>query len=92
LSRTVKSRISGLVQGVGYRAWAAGEARRRGLKGWVRNRTDGTVEALFSGPNDVVIDMMMACYLGPPGSKVTEVVSDPSKDDPGDGFEVRETA
>jgi acylphosphatase len=77
---------------VGYRAWAAGEARRRGLKGWVRNRTDGTVEALFSGPNDMVIDMMMACYLGPPGSKVTEVVSDPSKDEPGDGFEVRETA
>lgn len=77
---------------MGYRAWAAGEARRRGLKGWVRNRTDGTVEALFSGPNDMVIDMMMACYLGPPGSKVTEVVSDPSKDEPGDGFEVRETA
>lgn len=92
MSRTVKSRIRGQVQGVGFRAWVQREAGRRGIRGWVRNRTDGSVEALFSGANEDVIDMMMACYLGPPGSKVTEVVSDPCKEDPGEGFEVRETA
>jgi acylphosphatase len=92
MSRTVKSRIRGHVQGVGFRAWVLREASRRGLRGWVRNRADGSVEALFSGPNEDVIDMMMACYLGPPGSKVSEVVSDPSRDDPGNAFEVRETA
>jgi acylphosphatase len=92
MSRTVKSRIRGHVQGVGFRAWVLREASRRGLRGWVRNRADGSVEALFSGPNEDVIDMMMACYLGPPGSKVSEVVSDPSRDEPGNAFEVRETA
>ncbi|MBI1182576.1 MAG: acylphosphatase [Alphaproteobacteria bacterium] len=92
MSRTVKSRISGRVQGVGFRAWVHREATRRGLNGWVRNRTDGTVEALFSGPNETVIDMMMACYLGPPASKVREVVSDPAAEPPDEGFVIRETA
>jgi acylphosphatase len=91
VSRTVKSRIRGRVQGVGFRAWVLREATRRGIRGWVRNRADGSVEALFSGTNEDVIDMMMACYLGPPGSKVSEVMSDPCKDDPGITFEIHET-
>lgn len=91
MSRTVKSRIRGRVQNVGFRMWVLREATRRGLRGWVRNRADGSVEALFSGDNEQVIEMMMACYLGPPGSKVSEVMSDPSKDDPGTGFEIRAT-
>ncbi len=91
MSRTVKSRIRGQVQGVGFRAWVVREASRRGIRGWVRNRSDGSVEALFSGPNEDVIEMMMACYLGPPGSKVSEVVSDPSRDAAGEGFEIRAT-
>lgn len=91
MSRTVKSRIRGQVQGVGFRAWVVREASRRGIRGWVRNRSDGSVEALFSGPNEDVIDMMMACYLGPPGSKVSEVVSDPSREEPGEGFGIRAT-
>ncbi len=92
MPRTVKSRIRGRVQGVGFRAWAQREATKRGIRGWVRNRGDGSVEALFSGPNEDVIDMMMACYLGPAGAKVNEVVSDPCKEAPGDGFEIRPTA
>lgn len=72
--------------------WVQREAARRGIRGWVRNKADGSVDALFSGSNEDVIDMMMACYLGPPGAKVIEVVSDPCKDAPGDGFEIRETA
>ena len=91
MSRTVKSRIRGRVQGVGFRAWVLREATRRGISGWVRNRSDGSVEALFSGPNEVVIDMMMACYLGPPGAKVTEVVSDPCSESAGDAFDIRAT-
>ncbi len=71
MSRTVKSRIRGRVQGVGFRAWVLREASRRGIRGWVRNRADGSVEALFSGPNEDDIDMMMACYLGPPGARVS---------------------
>ena len=46
--------ISGRVQGVGYRAWVESEATARRLEGWVRNRRDGSVEALFCGPEDVV--------------------------------------
>ena len=67
MSRTVKSRIRGRVQNVGFRAWVLREATKRGIRGWVRNRTDGSVEALFSGANEDVIEMMMGCYLGPPG-------------------------
>jgi acylphosphatase len=48
--RAAHVRIVGRVQGVGYRAWTVDEARRRGLSGWVRNRSDGDVEAVFSGP------------------------------------------
>ena len=48
-TRTVHVMISGRVQGVGYRAWTAREAERRGLSGWVCNRRDGSVEAVFSG-------------------------------------------
>lgn len=92
MSRTVKSRIRGRVHGVGFRVWVLREATRRDLRGWVRNRADGSVEALFSGDNEQVVEMMMACYLGPSGSKVSEVISDPCRDDPGDGFEIRPTA
>ena len=46
--------VLGRVQGVGYRAWTEREAQARGLQGWVRNRHDGTVEAVFAGPADAV--------------------------------------
>ena len=46
--------IRGRVQGVGYRAWVEHQASTRDLEGWVRNRRDGSVEALFAGPADVV--------------------------------------
>ena len=62
--------IRGRVQGVGYRAWAEYTALGRGLQGWARNRRDGTVEALFAGPPDVVAAMIAACKEGPRGSLV----------------------
>jgi acylphosphatase len=65
--------IRGRVQGIGYRAWAEYEALTRGLEGFVRNRRDGTVEAVFAGPAAVVAAMVEACRRGPPGARVTAV-------------------
>ena len=65
--------IRGRVQGVGYRAWTEDEALRQDLEGWVRNRRDGTVEAVFSGPEEVVATMLAACRQGPRGARVEAV-------------------
>jgi acylphosphatase len=62
--------IRGRVQGVGYRAFVEDEAVRRGLGGWVRNRRDGTVEAVFCGPAAVVADMIETCRQGPWSARV----------------------
>ena len=71
--RSVQVRIEGRVQGVGYRAWTADEARTRGMRGWVRNRRDGAVEAVLAGPADVVAEMLERCAAGPPAARVTNV-------------------
>jgi acylphosphatase len=63
-------RIRGRVQRVGYRAWAEHVALQRGLEGWVRNRADGSVDAVFAGPASVVEGMIEACRRGPPGAQV----------------------
>lgn len=57
--------VNGRVQGVGYRAWVEDEALRRGLAGWVRNRRDGSVEAVFSGDDETVDSIVRACGDGP---------------------------
>jgi len=57
--------ITGRVQGVGYCAFVEREAVARGLSGWVRNRRDGSVEALFSGEAALVDTMLKACAQGP---------------------------
>ncbi len=66
-------RIKGRVQGVGYREWAIGEATTRGLDGWIRNRSDGTVELLISGPEPTVKDMLGACTQGPAAAQVANI-------------------
>ena len=66
--------IRGIVQGVGYRAWAEDEALQRELEGWIRNRRDGTVEAVFSGPDHEVEAIVLACRQGPRGARVDAVV------------------
>jgi acylphosphatase len=71
--RIVHATITGRVQGVGFRAFVEREARARNLKGWVRNRRDGSVEAMFSGPGDVVDAMLTACRRGPSYSRVDHV-------------------
>ena len=65
--------VSGRVQGVWYRGWTVDEAVARGLDGWVCNRRDGTVEAVFSGPAETVDAMIAACWNGPPAARVDAV-------------------
>lgn len=72
-SKSVRLVVSGRVQGVGYRHWFAGEASARELRGWVRNRSDGTVEALLAGSLRAVDSMIEACRSGPPDAAVASV-------------------
>ena len=68
--------IGGRVQGVGYRAWVEYEAMLRGLEGWVRNRRNGNVEAVFAGPEDVVTDMVSSCQRGPVSARVDRLAQE----------------
>jgi len=68
---TMNIRIEGEVQGVGFRDFAIREANARRLKGWVRNRSDGSLEALAHGPRTVVESFITACITGPRGARVT---------------------
>jgi len=90
--KTVHVTISGLVQGVGYRAWTEREAVLRNLSGWVRNRRDGSVEAVFSGEAAVVDDMLQVCWTGPYSAMVRAVDARVWTEPVGDRFEVRGTA
>jgi len=58
---------------VWYRAWTEEQASARGLAGWVRNRRDGSVEAVFSGPEGLVEEMIAACHQGPPSALVVGI-------------------
>ncbi|MEO5374952.1 MAG: acylphosphatase [Alphaproteobacteria bacterium] len=84
--RTVTVRIEGRVQGVWYRGWTVQEASRRGLAGWVRNRSDRSVEALFHGPAALVEDMVEACRRGPPSARVDRLSVSPATPPGGTGF------
>lgn len=83
---SVRVRIDGRVQAVWYRGWTVDEATARGLRGWVRNRTDGSVEALFTGPEEVVRDMIAACWKGPPAARVEDIEEHSARDDGAPGF------
>jgi acylphosphatase len=89
--RTVTVRIEGRVQGVYYRAWTYETATSLGLDGWVMNREDGSVEAVFSGPPDVVAEMLERCKDGPPDARVTAVTVTDEGGAPPSGFTVRAT-
>lgn len=78
--------ISGRVQGVGYRAWAMRQATKHGLDGWVRNCSDGTVEALVSGPEDAVRDFLFACHKGPLAASVKHIAATPLEESVEPGF------
>ena len=71
MSGAIHVSIRGRVQGVGFRAFVEEEALQRGVRGWVRNRRDGSVEAMFSGEAQTIAGMIEACRRGPFGARVT---------------------
>lgn len=89
--------IRGQVQGVGYRAWVEYQAVASGLDGWVRNRRDGSVEAVFAGRPHIVAEMIALCRHGPPGAHVEAVLNETAGPEelelrrPGEGFSVLPT-
>jgi acylphosphatase len=87
--KAVKATITGRVQGVGFRYWTLREAEARGLDGWVRNRADGAVEAVFAGEEARVDDMLAACRRGPSFSKVAAVEVASLAEDQATGFKIR---
>jgi acylphosphatase len=90
--------IRGQVQAVGFRAWIEQRAMACKLEGWVRNRRDGSVEALFCGPPDIVADMVALCRRGPAAARIEAVQDEPGESDalnlrrPGERFSVLPTA
>jgi acylphosphatase len=78
---TCRVTISGRVQGVGFRYALADEARTRKLCGWVRNRRDGSVEALIAGPEADVEALIAWAHRGPPAARVTAVAVEPATTD-----------
>ncbi len=90
--RSVRVVISGRVQGVWFRSWTVEQATARGLKGWVRNRRDGSVEALFSGAEDAVEAMIAACHDGPRRAQVVAVAVTDADAPAGPGFRQLPTA
>jgi acylphosphatase len=98
MSATIRQvTIRGRVQGVGFRYWVEQEASACGLEGWVRNRRDGSVEALFAGPAHVVAEMTGICRRGPPSARVEAVQEESASPDalnlrrPGERFSVLPT-
>jgi acylphosphatase len=84
--RAVSVRITGRVQGVCYRSWTVQRARAHGLSGWVRNRSDGSVEALFAGAAAEVEGMVAECRRGPPAARVDRVAIAPAAAPANQGF------
>jgi acylphosphatase len=89
--RAVRVTVRGRVQGVGFRAFVDEEAQARGLSGWVRNRRDGTVEAVLAGDDAAVGEMLAALREGPPSAVVRAVEVEAWREDVAPGFEVRGT-
>jgi acylphosphatase len=89
--------IRGRVQGVGYRYFVERQARSRDVEGWVRNRRDGSVEAVFAGSAEAVTAMIAACRRGPSSARVQALRDDAASPDmlnlrePGERFSVLPT-
>jgi acylphosphatase len=88
---SARVRIHGKVQGVWFRGWTVGQARALGLDGWVRNRMDGSVEAVFSGPEASVRDVIARCRQGPPAARVERVEEAPEAEPVAAGFAQKPT-
>ena len=83
--------IFGRVQGVFFRDWTVNAALKLGLNGWVRNRTDGTVEVMLVGENDAIDKMVQQCWVGPKKAKVDNIESTNAIGIVKNGFEQKPT-
>jgi len=90
-TRTVRLRIEGRVQGVGYRVFVERTAVALDLDGWVRNRRDGGVETVVSGTPAAVEQMIERCHVGPPASRVDRVEVLAEAEAAAQGFVVKPT-
>ncbi len=88
---TMNVRIEGQVQGCGFRDFAVREANARKLRGWIRNRSDGSVEALAHGPTREVEAFIASCIKGPLGANVTAINLQPADPPESIGFVRRPT-
>ena len=89
--RSVRLTITGRVQGVGYRIWAERTAASFGIRGWVRNRADGSVELQAIGDDQAIVTLIEACRVGPRAAAVTDVAVAESENDGSQGFGARPT-
>lgn len=89
--KTVRLTITGRVQGVGYRMWAERTATQLGIRGWVRNRSDGNVELLATADGDAIAALIEACRHGPRVAVVADVTIEDAEDDGGTGFSAQPT-
>lgn len=96
--KIVRLIFHGRVQGVGFRYYVEGEAEVSGLEGWVRNRRDGSVEAVVAGDEKLIEGLINACRRGPPVSRVEKIdieyadVADLTLRNPGEKFSMLRTA
>jgi acylphosphatase len=89
--RSVRLVITGKVQGVGYRIWAERAALSLGLRGWVRNRRDGSAELHASGEDDAIAALIEACREGPRYAEVAHIAVEDAEDDGKVGFSAQPT-
>lgn len=92
MATSVHIRITGRVQGVGFRYWLAREAEAHGVGGWVRNRRDGAVEAVLSGTDEAVGAVLTACAAGPRHAVVHDIERLEPVEITGRGFDILPTA
>ncbi|HZU50309.1 MAG TPA: acylphosphatase [Sphingomicrobium sp.] len=85
---TCRIRARGLVQGVYFRAWTRDQARELGVSGWVRNCSDGSVEACVQGDPSKVQELVRRVHCGPPRALVDEVLIETVDSDPAQGFRI----
>ncbi len=89
--KSVRARITGRVQGVGFRDFVERAAARLGVSGWVRNRRDGSVEAVIAGDTSKVDELLTLCWQGPPSAKVDGVSVEDTPAPDAQGFETKPT-
>lgn len=90
VDRTRRWQVTGHVQGIGFRWWCSQQAGQLGLRGWVRNRPDGTVEVAASGRSEALIELERRLQIGSPGSSVVSVtVAGEESVGSTQGFEIR---